>query len=130
MNTVKTDSENISLTLGAHLCAPYLEEKRLAHVTFMDVANASSAVVDVTNRRIIWLSELNRLTIVGSAGAGGKVKDAIKAYNKCYGETYEVAVLLVSGGVVTSLQYISQKKSYYFDWNTGKQVVKDAGWKY
>lgn len=130
MNTIKTDSENVSLTLGEHLCIPYLEAKQLVHVSFMSIECASSAVVDVTNRRIIWLSQLNRLTIVGSAGAGGKVKNAMKAYNKCYGENYEVAVLLVNEGVVTSLQAVTQKHSYSFDWKTGKQVVKDNGWKY
>lgn len=143
MQTVKTDSVNVTLTIGEHLQAPHLPEARLPHVSMLPIERASAALVDVKNRRVVWLSTDNKLCCDPRV-CGGKVKDAIKAYQRCYGVTMQsgsdapgedrsglkMITLQVRDGVVTSHQWTTQKQSYHWDWAANKQVTTQNGWKY
>ena len=129
METIQTDTVGVELTLGQHLTTPYLPANRLAHVSFMPLAVASTVLVDTVNRRIVWTSQLNQLSFDFRC-CGGKVKDAVKAYARCYGDVGNLQVLQVRDGVVTSHIWTTQKASYAWDWTTNKQVVSKGGRKY
>lgn len=125
--TMKTET-GITFTLGEHLQSPHLAESRLAHVSFMEPSKASTAVIDSLNRRIIWLSTAYPLSTDPHC-AWGKVKDALKAYKRCYGECAH-AVVCVRDGVLTSGQYASQKATYLWDFDRHCQVVERGGRRY
>lgn len=143
MKTIYTDTANVTLTLGEHLQAPHLPEARLPHVSMMQIERASAALVDVKHRRVVWLST-NSTLCFDPRVCGGKVKDAIRAYQRCYGVKMQsgsdapgedrgglkMITLQVRDGVVTSHQCTTQKHSYHWDWATNKQVKTDSGWKY
>lgn len=143
MKTVNTDTVNVTMSIGEHLKAPHLPEAQLPHVSMLSVESASTALVDVENRRVVWLSTANRLSFDPRV-CGGKVKDAIKAYQRCYGvklqsgsdapgedrKGVKMITLQVRDGKVTSHQHTTQKHSYHWDWATNKQVTTKRGWKH
>jgi hypothetical protein len=104
---------------------------------------ASTALVDVDNRRVVWLSTNNQLCFDPHVCCG-KVRAAIKAYQRRYGiKTHggssapgedrsgaQMVALQVSAGVVTSHIWTTQKHSYYWDWATHKHVTTNRGRKY
>ncbi len=144
MNTIKTDSADVTLELGQHIPASEFDGagKRVCHCGFLPLAQSSKALVDVTNRRIVWLSR-NRMTW-DSRICGGKIKAAIKAYEAHYSVRLRpgcdapgtdmsglpLAGLTVSGGIVTSHVHTTQKCTYVWDWSAMRQVKSKHGWKY
>lgn len=114
METIQTDTVGVELTLGKHLVEP--------------LASCRSVLVDTRARRVVWTSKVSALCF-DFRRCGGKVKDAVKAYVKKYGEANMVA-LQVRDGVVTSHCWTTQKATYVWDWKTNQQVTLKGGWKY
>lgn len=141
--TLQTDTEGVTLALGEHQGDQFDEAgNRLTHHGWIPVEQADSALVDVTNRRIIWLHRNTMSHICWDPSASGtwKVRKAIKAYERHYGVKIEefgkpgtglkIVALLIREGRVTSHIWTTQKRSYSWDWETGKMVIDRNGWKY
>lgn len=129
METIQTDTVGVELTLGQHLTTPYLPANRVQHTSFLPLAVSASVLVDADSRRIVWTSQLRALSFDFRC-CGGKVKDAVKAYEKKYGTRGNLVVLQIENGVVTSHCWTTQKATYAWDWTTKKQTVFKGGRKY
>lgn len=116
MKEIKTDTENVTLTYGEHIGHDPEE-----HVSFgrNPLSGASWAVVDSLKRRVVYFPT-NPVT--DRSGAGAKIKKAMSAYRAKYGESI-FATVMVRNDVVTSVQYVSQKTTYLWDWHAHKQVI-------
>lgn len=145
MKPIKTDATGVTLELGKHIPESQFDAdgNRSFHVGFIPIAQASKALVDVANRRILWLGGNSRMCW-DERCCGGKIKAAIEAYEQFYGVRLKpgsdapgtdmtglvLCGMTVRGDIVTSHLHTTQKHNYAWDWQTMRQVTTDAGWKY
>jgi hypothetical protein len=123
MKTITTDTEGVTLTLGEHITSDPTADVSFGRNT---AQNSAYAFVDSVNRRVIYFYS----NPAGGSIMASKVKRALKLYEALYGTVEALAVVAVRDGIVTSGQFASQKRSYFWDWETNKQVVVKGGRKY